>query len=626
MQKEYAKVILPLALPWEPWYGIPDGMTVTPGDRVRVSFSGKTSDAVVLQTGGEPDIPADKIQDILGPSEGVPPVSDKELALWRFVSDYYLCPLGVVYRAAYPDQRREGERIALRKEERERKRRDEELAKAEARVARLRDRLSKKDAALAAPHGEAVTARLSAERDAIKAELDEAEKALEDLKKAPSAQEEQPAKKKTVRIKSEHTARLQEALPAGRPVLLSGGPERSAVIIDIVRKTWASGHTVLLLTPQADKGDTLEKVFRKICGEDLLVYHSAGADGDRRAAAEALRSTGGAKVVIGTRSALFLPFTNLGLIVVDDEHDSSYKQDAAPRYNARDCAVVLAGLHGCPVVLSSSTPSFETAANVASGKYGHVSVPSAGNALEVIDTVAEFRKRGMVGDVSMRTIKMIKDTCAHGGKTLLLIPYGNTAKLDENAALLFPKETQRGDITISTIPAVAAQDLSGYGLVVVFDGEKIPPMNDFRGDEKTARIINGLRERITCPLVIQTRTAELPAFNPDNGYQEKILKERKDFGYPPYKRLVDVVVRDNNTNRLQTLTRMLKDTLQPFEPEGPLPKADNPKEIGNTAVLRIRLDKDKTLKEKKHTILETVSRFETTKHYLGHIIIDVDPD
>ena len=129
--------------------------------------------------------------------------------------------------------------------------------------------------------------------------------------------------------------------------------------------------------------------------------------------------------MLGTRSALFLPHHDLGLIVVDEEHDSSYKQDTAPRYQGRDTAVMLGSIHRSHVILGSATPSLESLYNCRSGRY--VLVPLAekyhgGNAagIEIIDTIAERRKRGMTGSFSRKLIGHLDRTLQTGGQAVIL--------------------------------------------------------------------------------------------------------------------------------------------------------------------------------------------------------------
>ena len=207
-------------------------------------------------------------------------------------------------------------------------------------------------------------------------------------------------------------------------VILLPGMGYGDVLLQLARETLDQGRSVLVLAPELSQADALPQA--------ALAYHSGLTPGRRKAVAEKLR-TGEACLVVGTRSALFLPFRNLGLVVVTQEHDPAYKQDApAPRYHARESAIMLAAIHGAHVILTSATPSLESVYNARCGRYievkpesdsplsgraqgspvhrpffstgepctlppegtvGHGGKPS----LEIIDISAEYRKKGMGG-------------------------------------------------------------------------------------------------------------------------------------------------------------------------------------------------------------------------------------
>ena len=157
----------------------------------------------------------------------------------------------------------------------------------------------------------------------------------------------------------------------------------------------------------------------------MQVFHSGVSAARRTQVASRIRKPG-PYLVLGTRSALFLPHHNLGLIVVDEEHDTSYKQDApAPRYNARESAIMLGVIQKAKVVLGSATPSLESLYNAETGRFVKVDLKErfhAGDEAEIhlIDTVAERRKRGMTGSFSRKLIREITDTLDAGGQVLVL--------------------------------------------------------------------------------------------------------------------------------------------------------------------------------------------------------------
>jgi len=173
-------------------------------------------------------------------------------------------------------------------------------------------------------------------------------------------------------------AALQGALreQSYRGFLLEGvtGSGKTEVYLHAVREALAQGRSCLLLVPEIALTAAMVDRFRARFPKRLAVLHSGMSEGDRFAAWNRVRQ-GEASIVIGARSALFAPMENLGLVIVDEEHDTSYKQDEAPRYNGRDAALMRASRNGAVAVLGSATPSIETVRNVALGKLEQLHLP-----------------------------------------------------------------------------------------------------------------------------------------------------------------------------------------------------------------------------------------------------------
>ena len=159
-----------------------------------------------------------------------------------------------------------------------------------------------------------------------------------------------------------------------------------------------NGDQVLFLVPEISLTTQLSDRLKKVFGSRLLVYHSKFSDSERVDIWKRLLSTNEPLVVLGVRSSVFLPFARLGLVIVDEEHEASFKQyDPAPRYNARDAALVLAQMHGAKSLLGSATPSVETFYKAGCGKYGLVSLSERFEGatlpdVEIID-MKEMRKK-----------------------------------------------------------------------------------------------------------------------------------------------------------------------------------------------------------------------------------------
>lgn len=192
------------------------------------------------------------------------------------------------------------------------------------------------------------------------------------------------------------------------------GSGKTQVYIEAIRHAIASGKRAIMLVPEITLTVQLVERFTNVFGDRVVVLHSRMSpgeryDGWRRAA------SGGCDVVIGARSALFAPIRDLGIVVVDEEHEGSYKQyDAQPRYNARDAAVVRAQLSGAVAVLGTATPSIESYYNAGRGKYQLLELPErVDNAREpkvvVVDTVTQRKQKLMRGTLSVRLLKDIQE-------------------------------------------------------------------------------------------------------------------------------------------------------------------------------------------------------------------------
>ena len=185
-------------------------------------------------------------------------------------------------------------------------------------------------------------------------------------------------------------------------VLLHGitGSGKTAVYIDLIQQALAGGSQVLYLLPEIALTTQIVGRLKKTFGDRMGIYHSRFSDNER---VEVWRDIlqGKYSFVIGVRSAVMLPFDSLGLIIVDEEHETTYKQfDPVPRYNARDVAIVLAHLHGAKVLLGSATPSVESYTHALSGKYGLVKLMQRfGEAqlpdIQLVDLIAERKQRKM---------------------------------------------------------------------------------------------------------------------------------------------------------------------------------------------------------------------------------------
>ena len=212
---------------------------------------------------------------------------------------------------------------------------------------------------------------------------------------------------------------------AFQAVLLKGvtGSGKTEVYLEAVAEALRRGRQALALLPEiALTAEFLKRVEARF-GARPAEWHSGVTQTDRRRVWKQV-AIGGASLVVGARSALFLPFQRLGLVVVDEEHDTSYKQEEGVLYNARDMAVLRAAIVGCPVVLASATPSLETWANVESGKYTRLDLTARFNAVEMPDMKAiDMREANLPADrwISDKLASEVRARMAGGEQSLLFL-------------------------------------------------------------------------------------------------------------------------------------------------------------------------------------------------------------
>ena len=803
----FIQVILPLRLEWEPFYyqeielsesaGDASGLfpvtsigsvterdkeQVRVGDRVRVNFAGKEYVGVVSMADAGKQAEemgiVDKVKPILGMAEGLEPVTKEEIELWRQIAEYYLCTVGEVYKAAYPAQKVEKEVVQARQEALKVEREEKNRTKIADKIKRPEERAEKKAELAAKARKSESRERYLAEKDMLEGEIGllvrELTSMVGELCRTTGSvtgygdsvtyhQDEEPiggsiietseGTEKEISLSAaqeEAYSKIKEIFAKGKPALLHGvtGSGKTEIYLKLAQETLAMGKNVLYLVPEIALSRQLEDRISETFPE-LLVFHSGETMSRKREVATVLRhagepAEGKGYVVLGTRSAIFLPHKNLGLVIVDEEHDTSYKQDSpAPRYNGRETAIMMAKIFGANVILGSATPSLESLYNCSVGRYGLVTLnkrfyDAADSDIEIIDTIAERRKNGMIGNFSRKLIEHIgkclgeqrqvlilrerrayspivqcqecgdipKCRCcnvslslhrrADGSERLVchycgrvyeytgkchkcggeLKPLGSgTQKIEEEASKLFPnariarldsdmaqsrkyetdtiRKFSNGeiDILIGTRMVAKGFDFSGLSLVAVLQADSILGQEDYRADERGLQLLEQFRGRCGRRgekglFVIQTSQPEHPVYQSidgkldENGTMARFLGERKLFGYPPYSRVIGVVIKDYNQARVDLLSRDLgeylrgalavKVSLAPGVQNGPNvigPYSPAIDKISNQNIRQIRvlLPKDRSLARNKETLAAAVERFEKEKKYSGHIALDVDP-
>ena len=813
------------------------------GERVRVNFAGKEYVGVVSMENAGKQAEAigivDKVKPIVGMAEGLEPVTQEEIALWRQIAEYYLCTVGEVYKAAYPAQKVEKEVVQARHEALKEEREEKNRAKIEDKIKRLEERVEKKAEMAAKARKAESRERYLAEKERLEEEIGllvrRVTSMVGELCRTTSSVTRgggsvigdggsvtgdggsvtgqrfsmayQPEDEAVVRQSStietsvktekeivlsaaqeEAYSKIKEIFVKGKPALLHGvtGSGKTEIYLKLAQETLERGNNVLYLVPEIALSRQLEDRISETFPEELLVFHSGETMVRKRDVAAALRHCASAKdineyvdasqntnakkdsasedtltiksssceaiektnhhgyVVLGTRSAIFLPHRDLGLVIVDEEHDTSYKQDSpAPRYNGRETAIMMAKIFGANVILGSATPSLESLYNCSVGRYGLVTLnkrfyDAADSDIEIIDTIAERRKNGMIGSFSRKLIghmgkclgehrqvlilrerrayspivqcqecgEIPKCRCcnvslslhrrADGSERLVchycgrvyeytgkcpkcggnLKPLGSgTQKIEEETANIFPnariarldsdtaqsrkyetdtiRKFSNGeiDILIGTRMVAKGFDFSGLSLVAVLQADSILGQEDYRADERGLQLLEQFRGRCGRRgekglFVIQTSQPDHPVYQnidgkiDDSGMMARFLGERKMFGYPPYSRVIGVIIKDYNQARADLLSRELAEAIRgalgarlSFAPGvqnspdviGPYSPAIDKISNQNIRQIRVLLPKDRSLVRNKETLAAAVERFEKEKKYSGHIALDVDP-
>lgn len=444
-------------------------------------------------------------------------------------------------------------------------------------------------------------------------------------------------------------------------VTSSGKTEIYVRLIDEVLKM---GRQVLYLLPEIAITTQITERLSRLFGDKLLVYHSKFSDNERVEVWNRLLHTDEPMLVLGVRSSLFLPFKDLGLIVVDEEHENTYKQqDPAPRYHARNAALVLAGMHGAKTLLGSATPSIDSYFNASVGKYGLVELTARyGDRLmpeiQTVDIKELKRKKIMKDtlfspalvekmsealmkgeqailfqnrrgfapvieckdcgwvprcvncDVSLTYHKFRGELVCHYCGYKILLPrqcpecqgtelramgFG-TEKVEEEIAALFPSakvgrldfdtartrtayeriiadfEKGKTQILIGTQMVSKGLDFANVGVVGILNADNLMNFPDFHAHERAFQLMvqvsgrAGRRDKRGV-VVLQTSQPDHPLIRMVErfAYKEMVrlqLGERSMFRYPPYYRMIVIVLRSRNDSVLQELSALYAEALR----------------------------------------------------------------
>ncbi len=448
----YVDVIVPLPLPGMFTYSVPDGMEgeVVFGKRLLVPFgtSKKYVAMAVKVHDDQPEFECKPVEQVLDSS---PILLDEQFRLWQWISEYYLSPLGDVFNAAFPAGLKSMERykpkMELYVDLSENYRNEQALHAALAMVRRSIKQEKALNTFLFLSHWDTLEGDVPREEIQsvtreelmneshtttanIKALVDRGilrtyEKEVGRLNVSSEPHLDQ-VKQLSVAQQDAYNQILMQML--GKNVVLLHGVTSSGkteVYIHLIRQALQEKKQVLYLLPEIALTVQIMERLRRVFGDRLGIYHSKYSDEERVEIWRKQMSAHPYEVILGARSAVFLPFQRLGLVIVDEEHETSFKQqDPAPRYHARSAAIVLARMYGAKTLLGTATPSMESYYNAQQGKYGLVEMKTRFKdiqlpEIQVVD-VKDLRHRKMMkGAYSPQLLAAVREALQNGEQAIL---------------------------------------------------------------------------------------------------------------------------------------------------------------------------------------------------------------
>ena len=466
---KYIEVILPLPLDGLFTYAVEDALVDKVDIGVRVSVPlGKSKTYIGVATCTPHDLTPDQMVDakgktiefkkILSVMDSKPVLLPQQMKLWQWIADYYLCPIGDILKAALPAgmKAEDGYRpktelyIGLTPQFQHEQSLNIALD--------VLKRATKQQKAfidfLALSHWDSLVGD-NATEDIVEITRDEllntSHTTMPVIKQLISKKMLFTYEKEVSRINSvdvsmlpdlatmqAHSKSLSEAQDEAynqilmqmmhkNVVLLHGvtSSGKTEIYIHLIQKAISEHKQVLYLLPEIALTVQIMERLRGVFGNRLGIYHSKYSDAERVEIWQKQLSDNPYDVILGARSACFLPFQNLGLVIIDEEHETSFKQqDPAPRYHARSAAIVLAQMYGAKTLLGTATPSMESAYNAQQGKYGIVSLTTRYKgiklpAIEVVDIKDLRRRKMMNGPFSPDLLAAVRTALANGEQVIL---------------------------------------------------------------------------------------------------------------------------------------------------------------------------------------------------------------
>ncbi len=704
----YADVILPLPLDGFFTYALPDGMSVREGMRVLVPLGKSKKYVGVVARLHDRQPEGYQVKPILQVMDATPVVTRRQLQLWRWVSDYYMSPIGEVYKAALPAGLKAEEGYRPKTETYVRLTPQYQNAAALHIALNMLSRAKKQLDAFccflelsgwenAESHGDAASG------SGVEPPLKIAEVTREELLNASGVSADivqQLIKRQMLELYEVEVGRLNSggdyhpelikpltvpqqdaynrvlmAMMSRQVTLLHGvtGSGKTEIYIHLIQQAIQRGEQVLYLLPEIALTVQMMQRLQRVFGDRLGIYHSRYSDAERVEIWQRQLSAHPYDIILGARSAVFLPFQRLGLVIVDEEHETSYKQqDPAPRYHARSVAIMLAaqmrsddcerrngaggepdgGQRGPRVLLGTATPSLESYHNAKTGKYALVELKERYQGMEmpeirVVDTADLARRKMMSGPFSPLLLSRVREaiesgqqaiifqnrrgyapviecsqcgwvpTCQHcdvpltlhrqmqqltchycgftyrvpeecpccGSRDLRTRGYG-TEKIELQVREAFPEariarmdldttrtrnayeriisdfSAGRTNILIGTQMISKGLDFDRVAVVGIVNADAMLNQPDFRAYEHAFTMMSQVsgragRKHQRGLVILQTKQKDLPVIrqvvhNDYGAFYRTLIAERQQFRYPPYCRLIYVMLKHRTDSTVET--------------------------------------------------------------------------
>ncbi|MCQ2320831.1 MAG: primosomal protein N' [Bacteroidales bacterium] len=530
---------------------------------------------------------------------------------------------------------------------------------------------------------------------------------------------------------------IKQGFEENKPVLLHGvtSSGKTEIYIKLIKEAIDQGKQVLYLLPEIALTAQIINRLKQYFGERLGVYHSRYGINERVEVLEQVRDFAKTKsnrhqIIIGSRSAIFLPYSDIGLIIVDEEHDSSFKQvDPAPRYNARDAAIVLAAMHKAKVLLGSATPSYESYYNALNNRFKLVEITERFGGVQMPEIIlsdmrVEKRRKTMQADFGGTLIDAMKETLEEKNQVILFqnrrgfslrlecddchyVPQcincdvsliyhkqqnvlrchycGYTAsvptecpnchsanikmhgfgteKIEEDLQLVMPEakvarldlDTTRSrndyqsilehfqdketNILVGTQMVTKGLDFDSVKVVGILNADNMLSYPDFRAHERSFQLMSQVAGRAGRKgkqgrVIIQTYEPAHPVLqdvlrNDFKGLYDKQMVTRRQFGYPPYYRLILIRLKHKDYQKLNPAAAELAFMLRPIFQQDLLgPEYPVVSRVKNLYIkqMMVKFKREYNAQQVKEIISQQIRLFQQNPDYKSvQIQIDVDP-